>query len=933
MSIKVIKRRANVRPVGVVQTDSFNADAKLAQDIANAGTAMMGLAYEQGAKEAKQRGEQTAMQTQLTVLAPEDGFVKKVEAPESFGRIAETSFNETMTRRFSQSINHSMKQSMARLQNDPELRADPIAFKQKASTLLASYVNASDPSLKGIVQQSGTEYLSSALTNVTLNQHKTAFTKLAYSTENELRTSLNELVDFVKTGDLDSAMTLYQSLENEIQDSASMLRQEQFTSLMDDLTNNFIQASLSKYSVGKTKSAMNNILGLWNKRAYQEKGMPKEIQEAIDRLPQDGRLDKMHEEIRRHLSTLVSTSGVGVGSNINFGSGPAGNAVDAVMKSSANIPEDGSADNEVLVNDQTQAIDFFSPQYAQVVRTYGHLGNDMSNLLKRYMANTINDPNGQYGFGLYQIWSNLTVTQENGRFVFNSQFYENSGAKDYDKAMRAISQYLDIDTTPEQYRRAWSFYNATKADKDKWTTAISTQLKVDNNETAVRNKIRSMLQDHSMSAEEAELFVDEVVLYQAMSIFDGTNLSTEDAISKIARTVNNDFKEDSAIINPNGFPAFSYQVNRIDNPNAGQVVGGLMGVYTKSSEYFERKQKMPFHQRTRFALKTVFDEQGMPGGADTFKFEIEGIAKRFLLESDLEIDEEMDYKLGRDIFLMPNPNSTVQNPQYSVLFKHPDNGTIQPVLNNGVQMVYNAEDFKYKFAQMKKIGMSTYMKGQMEMQKRIDAEKKEQAKYRNYATTSGMIGLSAGLAEGQTLQDMDLGFMNDESLFDFFQDSLKTTTDFFHNLIFGSPAKATIGEGIESLERFNPTNIRYSKENKWQGSFGDDGTGFESFEDMASAFRATGIILQNYNSNHFNHEMTLRQMINRWAPPSENDTESYIKFMEQTTGFNDTDIIDTGDYEVLVKVIKAMTKLEIGATAFSSYANWEEDIRDGLSMI
>ena len=79
--------------------------------------------------------------------------------------------------------------------------------------------------------------------------------------------------------------------------------------------------------------------------------------------------------------------------------------------------------------------------------------------------------------------------------------------------------------------------------------------------------------------------------------------------------------------------------------------------------------------------------------------------------------------------------------------------------------------------------------------------------------------------------------------------------------------------------------------------------------------------------------MTLRQMINRWAPPSENDTESYIKFMEQTTGFNDSDIIDTGDYEVLVKVIKAMTKLEIGATAFSSYANWEEDIRDGLSMI
>ena len=38
-----MKRRANVQPVGVVKTDTFNANAKLAQDIANASTAMMGF--------------------------------------------------------------------------------------------------------------------------------------------------------------------------------------------------------------------------------------------------------------------------------------------------------------------------------------------------------------------------------------------------------------------------------------------------------------------------------------------------------------------------------------------------------------------------------------------------------------------------------------------------------------------------------------------------------------------------------------------------------------------------------------------------------------------------------------------------------------------------------------------------------------------------
>jgi hypothetical protein len=102
---------------------------------------------------------------------------------------------------------------------------------------------------------------------------------------------------------------------------------------------------------------------------------------------------------------------------------------------------------------------------------------------------------------------------------------------------------------------------------------------------------------------------------------------------------------------------------------------------------------------------------------------------------------------------------------------------------------------------------------------------------------------------------------------------------------------------------------------------------------MASGFRATGIILQTYNKYHFNHSMTLKQMITRWAPPSENDTKSYIEFMEQNTGFSAEDVIDTGDNEVLFEVIRAMTKLEIGATAYSSYTNWDSDIRDGLNLI
>jgi hypothetical protein len=677
--------------------------------------------------------------------------------------------------------------------------------------------------------------------------------------------------------------------------------------------------------------------------------MPKPIQDIISALPQDGRMDKMHEEIKRHLGTLISTSSVPTG-KINFGSSGAGDNVDAVMSGLNNDDsgQSGQSGQAVVSDPKTGAINFAHPKYAQLVRTNGHVGTQMSNYLKRFMANGYDDPTGEIGFGLYQVWANLTVKPDpSGRgFIINSAPYKNAGNENFHKAMMCIRPYLDIDTNPDQFARAWSYYNKTQQEKDTWLNAIATQLGVDKNETAVRNDILSKLENHSMSPEEANQFVDEVILYQAMSFFDGTNLSTKDAVEKIANTVSNDFKEDSAIINSNGMPAFSHQVNIIKNPDSGPV--SYMGMVGYSPPTFEEKVKQPFHMRTKFALETVFDDMGFSGGANIFKMEAEQLIKNLMFtegEPPLDGEEEAQpYKLGKDLFLMPNVVSTVENPQYAVLFKDPDSGMLEPVMNNGTQMVLNVEDFKNRQAHMAKIGFSTAMKGYNEANKNIIAEIKadrEKAFMKGYSgiATSGMVGLNASIMEGKTLEDIDLDFdfpelsFNNEDIFDFFEDQLDQTKDFFHNMVFGRPSKAPIGAGIKSVHRFNPTNIRYVDANKWKGSIGDDGSGFESFDDMASGFRATGIILQTYNKYHFNHSMTLKQMITRWAPPSENDTKSYIEFMEQNTGFSAEDVIDTGDNEVLFEVIRAMTKLEIGATAYSSYTNWDSDIRDGLNLI
>ena len=44
------------------------------------------------------------------------------------------------------------------------------------------------------------------------------------------------------------------------------------------------------------------------------------------------------------------------------------------------------------------------------------------------------------------------------------------------------------------------------------------------------------------------------------------------------------------------------------------------------------------------------------------------------------------------------------------------------------------------------------------------------------------------------------------------------------------------------------------------------------------------------------------------------------------------DIVDTKDNDMMLKIIKTMTKHEIGANNFNSYDEWDLDILDGIRM-
>lgn len=109
----------------------------------------------------------------------------------------------------------------------------------------------------------------------------------------------------------------------------------------------------------------------------------------------------------------------------------------------------------------------------------------------------------------------------------------------------------------------------------------------------------------------------------------------------------------------------------------------------------------------------------------------------------------------------------------------------------------------------------------------------------------------------------------------------------------------------------NPLNIRYSPRNAWKGQVGEE-RGFCKFKSDAYGIRAAYIILTNYIKNGCN---TIEDIISRWAPPSENNTENYIDFVcNETIIPRDHVLTDNSidDYWTKIIIIQAMGIMETG---------------------
>ena len=106
----------------------------------------------------------------------------------------------------------------------------------------------------------------------------------------------------------------------------------------------------------------------------------------------------------------------------------------------------------------------------------------------------------------------------------------------------------------------------------------------------------------------------------------------------------------------------------------------------------------------------------------------------------------------------------------------------------------------------------------------------------------------------------------------------------------------------------NPGNIRVSKD-QWEGMTGDDGA-FVTFDSPESGVRALGKNLLSYGRQGYD---SIEKIINRWAPPNENDTQAYIDSVVAATGIPATQSLDLSDPDTLSSLAQAISFHETGS--------------------
>jgi hypothetical protein len=111
----------------------------------------------------------------------------------------------------------------------------------------------------------------------------------------------------------------------------------------------------------------------------------------------------------------------------------------------------------------------------------------------------------------------------------------------------------------------------------------------------------------------------------------------------------------------------------------------------------------------------------------------------------------------------------------------------------------------------------------------------------------------------------------------------------------------------KAVQNNNPLNLRSSLLNLWKGELPSDND-FEKFETWILGLRAG---LKNMKHLISDGNNTIQKLVSTWAPPTENDTEGYIRYVSQDSGIERNRIISFCPDDICPIAI-AMVKMESG---------------------
>jgi hypothetical protein len=123
------------------------------------------------------------------------------------------------------------------------------------------------------------------------------------------------------------------------------------------------------------------------------------------------------------------------------------------------------------------------------------------------------------------------------------------------------------------------------------------------------------------------------------------------------------------------------------------------------------------------------------------------------------------------------------------------------------------------------------------------------------------------------------------------------------------------GRTPRGIRNHNPGNIRRSSD-PWQGlAERQSDVEFFTFKSPIYGIRALARTLITYQDKH--GLRTIRQIIGRWAPPVENNTNAYVRAVAEATDLDADQMLDLHNFDYLFPLTKAIIKHENGQQPYT----------------